>query len=59
LVSLICSVAESRPNAARLSEQSDAPGINQFVKRELEQRAPGRNFSNHHVIELVSLKPAP
>jgi len=36
-----------------------APGINQFVKRELEQRAPGRNFLNHHVIELVSFKPAP
>jgi hypothetical protein len=36
-----------------------APGINQFVKRELEQRAPGRNFLNHHVIELVSFKPVP
>jgi hypothetical protein len=36
-----------------------APGINQFVKRELEQRAPGRNFLNHHVIELLAFKPAP
>jgi hypothetical protein len=35
------------------------PSINQFVKRELEQRAPGRNFLNHHVTELVSFKPAP
>jgi hypothetical protein len=36
-----------------------APGINRFVKRELEQRAPGRNFLDHHVIELLSFKPAP
>ena len=36
-----------------------APGINRFVKRELEQRAPGRNFLDHHMIELVSFKPAP
>jgi len=35
-----------------------APAINQFVKRELEQRAPGRNFLNQHVIELLSFKPA-
>jgi hypothetical protein len=36
-----------------------APSINRFVKRELEQRAPGRNFLDHHVIELLSFKPAP
>src|SRR5215471_11516673 len=35
-----------------------APAINHFVKRELEQRAPGRNFLNQHVIELLSFKPA-
>jgi hypothetical protein len=36
-----------------------APAINRFVKREVEQRAPGRNFLDHHVVELVSFKPAP
>jgi len=36
-----------------------APGINRFVKRELERRAPGRNFLDHLVIELLSFKPAP
>jgi hypothetical protein len=36
-----------------------APAINRFVKREFEQRAPGRNFLDHHVIELMSFKPAP
>jgi hypothetical protein len=36
-----------------------APGINQFVKRELEQRSPSRNFLDHRVIELLSYKPAP
>jgi hypothetical protein len=35
-----------------------APTINRFVKRELEQAAPGKNFLNHHVIELLSFKPA-
>jgi len=35
-----------------------APAINHFVKRELEQRAPGRNFLNQHVIEPLSFKPA-
>jgi hypothetical protein len=36
-----------------------APSINRFVKRELEQRAPGQNFLDHQVIELMSFKPAP
>ena len=36
-----------------------APGINHFVKREFEQRSPGRNFLDHRVIELLSFKPAP
>jgi len=35
-----------------------APEINQFVKRDLEQAAPARNFLNRHVIELLSFKPA-
>ena len=36
-----------------------APSINRFVKREVEQRSPGVNFLDHHVIELVSFKPGP
>jgi hypothetical protein len=36
-----------------------APSVNRFVKREVEQRSPGRNFLDHHVVELVSFKPAP
>jgi len=35
-----------------------APDVNFFVKRELDERAPGRNFLNQHVIELLSFKPA-
>jgi hypothetical protein len=33
------------------------PEINRFVKRELEVRAPGVNFLDQHVIELISFKP--
>jgi hypothetical protein len=36
-----------------------APGINRVVKREFEQSSPGKNFLDHHVIELLSFKPGP
>jgi hypothetical protein len=35
-----------------------APSINHFVKRELDQSSPGKNFLDHRVIELMSFKPA-
>ena len=35
-----------------------APAVNRFVKRDFEQAAPGMNFLNHHMIELLSFKPA-
>jgi hypothetical protein len=36
-----------------------APELQRIVKRDFEQSAPSRNFLDHHVIELVSFKPAP
>jgi hypothetical protein len=36
-----------------------APRLNSIVKRDYEQSAPSRNFLEHHVIELMSFRPAP
>jgi hypothetical protein len=36
-----------------------APALQRIVKRESEQAVPARNSLEHHVIELLSFKPAP
>ena len=36
-----------------------APELNRIVKRDFEQSVPSRNLLDHHVIELLSFKPAP
>jgi hypothetical protein len=36
-----------------------APELNRIVKHDFEQSVPSRHLLEHHVIELLSLKPAP
>ena len=36
-----------------------APEVGRFAKRDYEEAAPARNFLEHHVVELLSFKPAP
>jgi hypothetical protein len=35
-----------------------APAVQRMIKRDFEQSVPTRNVLNHHIIELVSFKPA-